>query len=104
MTPSTAFAEASLAASSLAPPVGTAGLARRRRADVVVSYDLGVEHYEALWSPVILPAVAPAVCLLTGSGTLATTSPSLAIADSVPATGKPRRFWRERNALEVGRR
>ena len=29
---------------------------RPRRADVVASYDIGVENYEQLWSPVILPA------------------------------------------------
>jgi SAM-dependent methyltransferase len=37
----------------------TAG--RPRRADVIVSYDLGVERYEELWSPVILPAAAAVV-------------------------------------------
>ena len=37
------------------PPV------RPRRADVVASYDLGVERYEQLWSPVILPGAAALV-------------------------------------------
>jgi SAM-dependent methyltransferase len=32
--------------------------ARPRRANVVASYDLGVERYEQLWSPVILPPAA----------------------------------------------
>lgn len=32
-----------------------------RRADVVASYDLGVEAYEKLWSPVILPAAVALV-------------------------------------------
>jgi SAM-dependent methyltransferase len=39
--------------------VGTTG--RPCRADVVASYDLGVEGYEQLWSPVILPAAAALV-------------------------------------------
>ena len=34
---------------------------RPRRADVTASYDLGVERYEQLWSPVILPAAATTV-------------------------------------------
>jgi hypothetical protein len=57
MNPSTSSAEAALdATGSGHEPVGTAGLAQLRRADVVVSYDLGVECYQELWSPVILPA------------------------------------------------
>jgi SAM-dependent methyltransferase len=57
MSPSTACTQAGLdATGSGHEPVGTAGLARPRRADVVVSYDLGAECYEELWSPVILPA------------------------------------------------
>ena len=37
---------------------------RPRRADVTASYDLGVERYEELWSPVILPAAEALVPLL----------------------------------------
>jgi hypothetical protein len=48
-------------------PNGTVGLSeaasptRPCRADVVASYDLGVEAYEKLWSPVILPAAVALV-------------------------------------------
>jgi len=35
--------------------------ARPRRADVITSYDLGVEGYEQMWSPVILPGAAALV-------------------------------------------
>jgi SAM-dependent methyltransferase len=36
-------------------------VARPRRADVAAAYDLGVEVYAALWSPVILPPAAAVV-------------------------------------------
>ncbi len=55
-------------------PSGTAGVsdvaspARTCRADVVASYDLGVEAYEKLWSPVILPGAVALWALATGSG------------------------------------
>jgi SAM-dependent methyltransferase len=45
-------------------PVNMSGAmapARPRRADVIASYDLGVEGFEQLWSPVILPAAAALV-------------------------------------------
>jgi SAM-dependent methyltransferase len=40
---------------------GAATPARPSRADVVASYDLGVDRYEQLWSPVILPAAVALV-------------------------------------------
>jgi SAM-dependent methyltransferase len=40
---------------------GTAASVRPCRADVIASYDLGVERYEQLWSPVILPAAVALV-------------------------------------------
>ena len=41
-----------------------AGGDRPRRADVTSSYDLGVERYEQLWGPVILPAAVALVSWL----------------------------------------
>lgn len=41
--------------------VQVAGGDRPRRADVTTSYDLGVERYDQLWSPVILPAAVALV-------------------------------------------
>ena len=41
--------------------VQVAGVERPRRADVTTSYDLGVERYDQLWSPVILPAAVALV-------------------------------------------
>jgi SAM-dependent methyltransferase len=44
---------------------------RPSRADVVASYDLGVERYEQLWSPVILPAAVALIrCLELGGRSL----------------------------------
>src|SRR5262249_38216074 len=43
------------------PPAAATQAASPRRADVVAGYDLGVEPYEDLWSPVILPAGAELV-------------------------------------------
>jgi SAM-dependent methyltransferase len=40
---------------------GDAAPARPSRADVIASYDLGVDGYEQLWSPVILPAAVALV-------------------------------------------
>jgi SAM-dependent methyltransferase len=42
---------------------GSANPPRPQRADVAASYDLGVDTYQALWSPVILP---PARALIAG--------------------------------------
>ena len=42
--------------------------ARRCRADVVASYDLGVDCYEQLWSPVVLPAAAALIPWLALAG------------------------------------
>ncbi len=49
---------------------GDAGTQRPRRVDVAASYDLGVDAYVALWSPVILPP-ARAVVTALGLGTAA---------------------------------
>lgn len=44
-----------------APPAAQTQVVRPRRVDVVAGYDLGVERYEDLWSPIILPAATALV-------------------------------------------
>jgi SAM-dependent methyltransferase len=70
---------------------------RPRRTDVVAAYDLGVEAYDVLWSPVILPpavavvealALAPDACVVdvgAGAGGLLPTIRACAPASTVIA-------------------
>jgi SAM-dependent methyltransferase len=83
------------------PPAG-----RPRRADVVASYDLGVENYEQLWRPVILPTAAAVVPWLSlddhhvvldvgaGTGALSDTIRSSAPTASVLALEESKQMLR----------